>query len=73
VSPRTATADLWSGVAAPTSSIAAAEAKSGGQSGGLSGGVILGLAILGVGIAGLAGTALVTTSRRRAASKANTR
>ena len=73
VSPRTATADLWSGLAASSSSpISAAEASS-GKSGGLGSGVILGLAIVGLGIAGLAGAFVVTTSRRRAASKANTR
>jgi len=74
VSDRTATADLWSGVAAPTASpISAAEATADGQTGGIGGGVAVGLAILGLGVAGLAGALILIPARRRAASKVNTR
>jgi len=67
---RSATADLWSGVkSATTSPITAAEASAGGQSTGMATSVIAGLAILGLGIAGLTGTFLITAGRRRTATK----
>ncbi|HTN23441.1 MAG TPA: hypothetical protein VL120_05605 [Solirubrobacteraceae bacterium] len=69
-----ATADLWSGVAAPSKSpLVAAEAASGGQAGGLPGGVLAGLLVLGLGMAGLTGAFVVTTARRRVSSRRNTR
>jgi hypothetical protein len=46
----------------------ASAAAVGGESGGLSGGVIAGMAILGLGLVGLTGGALVATGRRRRAS-----
>lgn len=68
------TSDLWSGVAAPAKSpLAAAEATSGGKAGGLPGSVVAGLLVLALGMAGLTGAFVVTTGRRRASSKRNTR
>lgn len=56
---------------AATSPVAAAEASAAGQSGGIGTGVVAGLAILAVGIAGLAGGFIVTTmGRRRVAGSA---
>jgi hypothetical protein len=67
---RSATGDLWSGVrSAATSPIAAAEASAGGQTGGLSTSVVAGMAILGLGLAGLTGAFLVTAGRRRTATR----
>jgi hypothetical protein len=67
VSQRTATGDLWSGVtsrANPSLASAAAGAKEGG---GLSSGVVAAMALLGLGLAGIVGFALVTSRRRRVA------
>jgi hypothetical protein len=68
-STRSATGDLWSGVASagakPSLASAAAVAD---KSGGLSGPVLVGMAILGLGLVGLTGGALATAGRRRRAS-----
>jgi hypothetical protein len=68
VSGRSATADLWSGLARPTMpSMSAAEVEAARRSGGVGGGVVLGFAIVGFGLVGLTASVLFST-RRRAAS-----
>jgi hypothetical protein len=59
---------VWSGFAAPAKSspVSAAAAYSAGHGGGLSSQLLIGLGILGVGLAGLFGGAIaVSASRRR--------
>jgi hypothetical protein len=73
VSQRSATGDLWSGVtsrANPSLASAAAGAKDGG---GLSSGVIAAIAVLGLGLAAIAGGGLATAGRRRRAGAAKNR
>ena len=69
LSQRSATADLWSGLNSKGANLASA-ASAGGTSGGLSTGVVAALAMLGVGLAGLTGAALLTGRRRRAGAAA---
>ena len=68
VSERSAAGDLWSGVTSRggNPSLASAAAM-GGQSDGLSGGAVAGIAVLGLGLVGIAGGALATAGRRRRA------
>jgi len=70
-STRSATGDLWSGVrSSGTSPLQAAEASGTNQGSGLGSGVAPGLAILGIGLAGLSGGLLVASARRRRAGSA---
>lgn len=69
LSQRSATGDLWSGLTSGGASLASA-ASAGGTGGGLSGGVVAALAMLGLGLAGLTGAALVAGRRRRAGAAA---
>ena len=64
-SERSAAGDLWSGVTSGASSSLDSAAAVGGQSNGLSGGMVAGIAILGLGLVGITGGALLVTARRR--------
>jgi hypothetical protein len=67
-SVRSAAADVWSGVGGSKDSASLSAANAGGSaSGGLGASLGIGLGILGFGLVGLAGTALVASSRRRRA------
>ena len=69
VSQRSATGDLWSGLSSQGASLASA-ASAGDQSDGLSGGLVAAIALLGLGLAGIAGAALVIGRRRRSGAVA---
>ena len=68
-SSRSATSDLWSGLNSGGANLASA-ASAGTATGGLSGGMVAALGMLGVGLAGLMGAALVTGRSRRAGAAA---
>lgn len=67
VSERAATGDLWGAVTSTGANPSLASAA-GPDSGGLSGGVVAAIAMLGLGLAGIAGGALATAGRRRRAA-----
>lgn len=71
-SARSATGDLWSGVASPSrpSFSATAAPASAGAGGGVGSGVLVGSAILGLGLVGLLGAAFVVGEQRRRRVKA---
>ncbi len=68
-SPRSATGDVWGGFGAPArSSVSVASASASGQASGVGSQTLAGMVILGLGLVGLLGGALVAGSRRRRAS-----